>query len=246
MGKIGQSSLFLVIAVFILLAIVMTTLNPSRTSIIGEGSEAEAAIDMAARSCLQILTEREIHRLTQWGGFSERPNVIGGEIPPIDLRTDPPNNTVTLETIQGSLSKRVADQFPPCIQNNMPPRFQTSIGDAQATITIQPLTVIAIINAQVSATIGGRTTTRSEFSTKLNIPLYPLIDTYLMIVQELTSDPESTCISCINELARKNGQTIEKIDIDPSTTLFIITQEGIEADGYPLEFMFGAYRGGRP
>ena len=245
MGKIGQSSLFLVIAVFILLAIVMTTLNPSRTSIIGEGSEAEAAIDMAARSCLQILTEREIHRLTQWGGFSERPNVIGGEIPPIDLRTDPPNNTVTLETIQGSLSKRVADQFPHASKITCPQipdlDWRCASDDHNTTPDCHS------DNKRASERDYRRSDNhKKRILDKTQYPPIPLIDTYLMIVQELTSDPESTCISCINELARKNGQTIEKIDIDPSTTLFIITQEGIEADGYPLEFMFGAYRGGRP
>jgi len=249
MANKGQAALFIVIAVFLIVAIWMAALNPSRTSappLVADESDGDALIESTAQSCLKILTEREIHRLTRWGGFSERPTEPGAEIPSVDLRSEPPNNTATLETIQKSLSRRVGEQFPACVQESMPSRFQTSVGDAQSTITIQPQTVTALINAQVSATIGGRTFTRHEFSTRLNIPLYPLIETYLSIVQELASDPESTCISCLNDLAKKNRQKIEKIDTDPITTLFIITQEGIETEGYPLEFIFGANRGGQP
>lgn len=247
LNKKGAVSAFLIVGLVLVIigGILFFIRSEYITKSLEKQEKAAAVIPAEAQpvqsyveGCLQQTINDGLILLGQSGGYLDLPaeNVLGFPYYFYDNKADVP----TMAIINTELNKYIEVALPLCTRN-----FSALEGydieassDVRADAKITADKASAVITYNVNVKKGAYTTSLSEFSAEVPTTFTAVYSAALDIAKKQAENPDSICLSCINDIVTKNGFYIDMTDYGNDTTIYKITDPKSVTDNIPFEYVF--------
>ena len=201
-----------------------------------------ASISSFTQSCIERIAKEAVAQNGVQGGYFEPPpeyvEVANLKIPYFyDGKNDatPPSRT-----LQKELAKNVQRNLNNCLQDF------SFIKDQGYTVETGPIQSDIIFGDSIffdftfPVTISAETTSKTidTFSTRVNVNIPKIIDTYEQIIEQQKIKPNFVMVSYLNDLALEKEVRIELNYIDGDSVLYTIIDQDSLIDEHPYQFTF--------
>jgi len=243
--KRGQATIFVILGIIIATAVALSysykdeisakasELGITKTAAIKPAfKEKQAAVE----TCLREMLDNAVTVTSSQGGYAgiaPQDSLMFGYLP-IAYHYDQGESKVPpKEEIAAEIARLLQNDAPKCaitIEADEPKK-------ATAKVKIEAERISAQVSMPIKVAIGESTETISAFQTSNKARLGKILDTVKAIADQQASDPESTCLSCINNIALQNEMEVEMQQYQ-GVPVLTITDKKSEVGGAPLEFAF--------
>ena len=230
MDKRGQLTLFIIIAIIIVAAIILVIFL--QRGIPGALSEADVAkVKSYVSDCFEQKSKQGILFLAKQGGYYNLDTVESINF--LDEQTAyywKDNKTLipSAEIIGSELNEYLNDHVSECflLQELSNYNFE---GTCTATSTISEVINVQL-NCPVTVRKGTSAATLESFTVNFDAPVVKLLNVSNQLVEEYRKKPGYVCISCFDEIATQNDTTITVVPItkdifEPEHVWFLITDK---------------------
>tara|TARA_Y100000310_G_C20608810_1_gene776933 strand:- start:536 stop:1261 length:726 start_codon:yes stop_codon:yes gene_type:complete len=236
MFKRGQVTIFVIIAVIILAAIIIFFMTKDNLGVSNLPPHAEEIYSFT-QSCLEEKAKEVVYEIGQSGGyyFPTEPSTYTG-IPYYysENGSHMPSKSELEEEISFFVNKKLFIctkgfiDFPDVKINQEEVKTITTINDEEVILDVEyPIRVIK----------GEDITILKEFDTKVKVRLGIIYDSIAELMQDqLTRD--GICLTCISDIVTRNDLYVEMFDYDNETIIFTFRDENLKLNDEFLEFSF--------
>lgn len=218
MNKRGQVTLFIIIAIVIIAAIVFIIFL--QKDIIGRGlpSSDIAEIKQYLSDCFETKTKEGIIFLGKQGGYYSLDGVESINF--LDEQTAyywkaEQNLVPSYETTQNELNNYLNNNIAGCFSATALSEYEIIYDQCLASSTFNDIINVEF-NCPITIKKGDLSSTIESFSINLEAPVKKILDVSELIINEYAKKPGYVCITCIDEIVEDNDFIVT---IVPITTI---------------------------
>lgn len=236
MGRKGQITIFIIIAIFIVGAVlIFFTL---RTGLIKTALSPEVeSIHNFVQECIEQEGIEIIYTIGESGGYFFSPE-LSTDSGVAYYYSDGKNYMPSKEQVEKEISFYLSEVLFFCTRNFIDfsdleieqeeIKTKTEIGDEK---------VILSVNYPITITKGGSASVIEDFKVEIPVRLGIVYDSVAEIMQEQLTH-ESICLSCLLDISIENDLYVDMLDYDDETTLFIFRDENSKINNKTFVWVF--------
>lgn len=239
MGKRGQVTIFIIIA--IILVVIISVFFILRSGVLKNIflSESER-IKVFVEFCIGETGNEGIYEIGQKGGYFSAPNFSTVlEIP--YYYSNNKSYVPSKGEIEIEISKYVNENLPLCVKNFPDfPDFEITQREIKTQTKMEDDKIILDVEYPLSVKKGEDTTIFKDFKNiKIPVRLGIVYDAVKEIIDEqLIHEREVLCLSCILNISLRNDLHIDMLDYGEGEIVFIVRDENSKINNKIFEFIF--------
>jgi len=236
--KRGQISVFIILAIVILGAIILFFLAQQNIINLLPGVDAQVKpVYSFVESCIQQTSEDAIQHISENGGYYIPPNNSLFNGIPIYFNKGE-TNLLTTQQLEQQLSDYMDEMLFFCTQNFIEFQdFEIQQNQIKTTTEIKENKITFNINYPLSISKEQKTYTFEDFKIEIPANLFKVHQTANQIIEQQKEFPEDICITCLEKFAIDNQLIIEMRDFQESV-IFSITDVNSKINDKELIFYF--------
>lgn len=248
-SKLGQATIFVIIAVLLIGAVGITLFLTKKQT----GLETQFSTDPQIQSrfmqvktsvsdCLKFTSQDALDFVGLQGGYYERPKDsfdFGVSFIPyyyLDGKTLMPANS----EIQNQLALYVDDNLKDCIDNINNSEFKVTYLPSETTAQIKSSEVVFNVNMPVTIQKDSKSVKLELGNEAVTIPskLQGILEIAKFITDSHKDDPEFVCLNCISDMAEERDVYVDMVSLGgEGSTLVIISENSTSEVPYTFEFL---------
>lgn len=236
-AKKGQLTLFVIIALILIIAIIITFYikplkeNPNKIAEI-------RPIESFVQGCIEKTAKNALYLIGQQGGYIE-PTQLSTDYNVAYFFYDDRNTMPTKEQIENEISKYINSELPFCTNNFIElPDFDVEDDVVKTKTTILENKIRLDIKYPLTIKRGDVGYHLEYFNAEINSNLNTIHGAIEQIIIEQVKNPDRVCFSCLTNIGAENDLTIDLVDQQENTIVFTIFDDSLIIDNSSYEFMF--------
>lgn len=234
MKKRGQVTIFIIVGILFVVGIIIVTLLIKGSNNNSQSMEANRVQDIVLECYNEVYSDL-IYRVGIYGGYYSKPNYFTSYGVPVyrdgDFLSYP-----TKEEIERQIEIGLNEEIEECVDgfsDISDLEIKTDGPDFQASVEEDGIYLES--NYPLIIKKGEKSESIEDFGEMvISLRLGVMYNIAAKISE--SEDPNLICITCIAKMAEENGVSIDAVDIDDDTILFIITDEGLNDEVFEFSF----------
>ncbi len=253
MEKRGQTTIFIILAIVVVIAIVLgsyTVMQNKKTSEDREFFESLQnkptieKIQLEVQDCLEETSKDALDKIGVQGGFYKKPlsssDYFDLEWAFVPYYYNQGKYSMPLTSkIETELSFYVEDKINNCLGETEYPEFDVSYRNPDVKTTISNKEVMFEIDHPVKIEKDEHTLIyqTEEHPVKIPSALKEILEIANFITESHKDDPAMYCISCVGEMAEERDVYVDIINFRENEMLVIISENRTSSEPYSFEFL---------
>lgn len=238
--KRGQVTIFIIVAVLIVVAVSLYFVFREKIDLNGVDSEIEPVHDFVI-DCVEETGENALRKIGEQGGhffIFDEPTLANLKVPYYIYNGE--NYVPSMDEIERELSFFINEEMSFCILNFKDFRDEFNISHELNGVVVDVLNeaVIFRLDYPIYLIKEDEGFEFNEFEVSVPVRLGVIYDVVLEIVSEQEAHLDSICLSCLHDLEMENELDIEMIDYGEGVALFTIVDDKFEINNEVYEFSF--------
>lgn len=243
----GQIAIFIILGIILVALIIFLIINfsaPKETSKVSTIAQTDA-IKNKVESCIEKTATKAIYYTGLQGGYFQLPDhsTKTYQTPFVYYLKDNTDYVPTKSRLEHELSAYIEEELFFCFKNFIDLEkqgFKIEQGEIAVITTIQPDSILFLVDMPLRAKRADIEGTLFSFSRSIkDIRLQTINEASQLIVQYLSEDPESACMSCINFLLEENDLQLEIYRLYEDTLLLTLIDPNSVLEDQPYKLIFG-------
>jgi len=235
MNKRGQVTIFIIIAIILIVAVAFYFVLKDDISVDKIPTEVEPVYTNLI-SCLEETTEEGVEYLGMHGGYYEIPEAVSisyftDDIPYyyLNLKTNIP----PIERIEGELENYIHNYLSNCLdfKDFEEQGFEIREGDLLVYVNINEKEIRTKLDYPLTISKGKSTKRLREFEIEIDSDLERLLEVSEEVVNSYSEKPGFVCVTCLEEISNNNEVQITSApfsNYDEESIFFLITSPETE------------------
>lgn len=237
MQKRGQITIFIILAIVIVVSIAGFFLLRGGISVGSELPPEAESVKISVDDCLESATKEIIYYVGQGGGDFLSPELVT-ESGFTYYYKDENNYMPTKEFIEDEIALFSSLNMLVCLNNFSEFRdIRIDKGELDAKARISENRVMVEVTYPLRILKGESSTEIEDFDTVVEVPLGMFYDSAYKLFKE-NENYDSICLSCLLDEAEENDFYIDMIDEGESAKIFIFSDKKTKLNNEIFEFIF--------
>ena len=235
MNKRGQVTIFIIIAIILIVAVAFYFVLKDDISVDKIPTEVEPVYTNLI-SCLEETTEEGVEYLGMHGGYYEIPEAVSisyftDDIPYYYLNLKP--NIPPIKRIEGELENYIHNYLSNCLdfKDFEEQGFEIREGDLLVYVNINEKEIRTKLDYPLTISKGKSTKRLREFEIEIDSDLERLLEVSEEVVNSYSEKPGFVCVTCLEEISNNNEVQITSApfsNYDEESIFFLITSPETE------------------
>jgi len=248
--KFAQTTIFIILAIVIVLAIAIATYFSYLSTRESSDREFFAStqikpslnnLEISMIDCSEDISKDSLNLIALQGGYYKKPSTsldLGGIFIPYYYD----ENTIkypSKQEVELELASYTNDKITNCLKNINQQGFKLSFKESNTNVEIKEKQVNFQINLPVTITKDNHNIEYkfSDHLVTINSELNAILEIAELYTNSHSINPELYCVTCISELAEENDLYFTLVPINELTNLVIISESHTSPDQYSFEFL---------
>lgn len=236
-AKKGQVTLFIIIGLVLVVAVILFfvfkgSLKPEQPSF----PEVERVSEFVYE-CTENVSKEVAYQVSSGGGYYFPPEFSTDSGIPI-YYSDNKNYMPSLEQVENEISYYTSKRLFFCTKNFINfPELEIKQGEIKTETILESNNLILNVEYPLAISKANTSTTIKEVNgVKIPIRVYDVYEA----VKEFSnqSSSEGICLSCLSKITDKYNLTVNMLDYDEETVLFIFKEENSKINNQTLKWVF--------
>ena len=245
----GQVSIFVLLAVIVLITLFFINYTNTSTNIDKELEESISSTGFSdsvknyVDSCLREVSKNVVGLIGIQGGYYENPEHF------VQDRYfffsyyfyDNRNVMPSKEVVEKEISKAVNGELPYCIDNFSifkEQGLEIEDGPINSFVSMTDKDIIIELVYPINFKKQSQSTIISNFNTKIPVRLGEIYDVAKRVIDQQVEDSQHICLSCVMDLGEENNLDFRFVSNGEDKTLFVIIDNESIIEKEPYNFMF--------
>ncbi len=250
--RLGQVSIFIIIAIVVVVGIAIFYFTSMKTTSSGLNRQFSSntvvqakfnQLIVSTQACIDMSTTDALNIIGIQGGYFDAPVKyldINGTFIPYYFYEDT-TYAPSISKVEGELGKAVDFSIDVCLKEvkTLNPDFKLEYDNAKTIVNISQEEVLFKINLPIKVSKEDRTMVINliDAPKTYDLPLYDILNLGKYIADLSKQDGKMVCLSCIGKEAIDKNLYVDMVNVENSSTLFIVSQNYTSSGEYSLEFL---------
>ena len=250
--RLGQVSVFIIVAIVVVVGIIIFYLTSMKDTSSGLNRQFSSDVVVQAKfnqlmystqACIDMATTDALNVIGIQGGYYNKPAKyldINGSFIPYYFYEDI-SYAPSISKVEEELGKAVDDSIIPCLEEvkTINLDFNLEYDKSKTSVNISQEGILFKVNLPIKISKEDRTMVVNliDAPKTYDLPLYDILNLGKYMANLAKQDGKMVCLSCIAKEASDKSLYVDMVNLEDSSTLFVVSQNYTSSGEYSLEFI---------